>query len=120
MEAGPGLFWVGAVIYVLLFSATGFWFMRAQMQYLRLYRWIVNPDLPLLPEEWGARYFRQPHRWFIDTPGLFWQLRHVGSERHTDPELEERRQEANRRSRWLWAIMIFGAPIPVIFSSISS
>ena len=114
-----GLVGLGMVLWIAVFVTVGLWSRRASMEYQRLYRARVDPDVPT-SEEIAKRSSRNPGRWFVEAPRLLWRLNRIHAMPQADPELEAARLEAERRY-WVTVVALFvGMVIPMILAAVGT
>lgn len=106
------MFQLGILVGLALFMGVGLWCVKAQAEYLDLYRAKIDPELPTR-EQIAARYAREPWRWLIEAPNLLKRMGSVSFQPQADPELEAARLRAKHRERAVW-LAWFAYPLVVL------
>ncbi len=116
-SGGDGHFLLGSLVYLALFAAAFLWFMRSWMDYIREYRLRHGANV-VLPSELPGRHPDEPWRWSFEAFALSWRLTRISRQVQEDAWLEHLRKRVNRR-RWVFlCVMLIGAAIPVILSTV--
>lgn len=114
---GDAAFTIGALLGVSVVLAAFLWSVKAEHDYLRLYREKVDPTLPT-QRELGERYRAYPGSFFLEAFQNARRLSDIMDRPQSDPEVELARQRVVRRRPWLmrswvacgvwYAFMAFG------------
>ena len=112
-EARAGSDWaflVGALVWVVPFAVSGFYWLQSRERYGRLYRRKTKDPAVPLPEELNALVYERP--WEAMRIGL--SARKELYAPQSDPELEAARRHVRRGQRCTVVIMCVGALAPDI------
>ncbi len=111
------LFQLGAVLGFALFMGVGLWSVKAQSEYLNLYRAKKDSTLPS-NSDIAERYVHRPWAWLVNAPSLMNRNSRALSEPQDDPELEAARREVKRRERLVVVAMFASALIALMFGMV--
>ncbi len=99
--------WVALLLWSVPLAVLVWRTSSAQLDYLRLVRTVLNPNLALLPGEYWRRYLRQPWLWPLESIGQVRYLTGLYWRPQSSPVLEEARHRFMGRY-WILVAYLFG------------